>query len=86
MYIYKASASPGSVQQIMPYYVCMYKWMYIQYKQGLCQSRLSTGDHALLLTVPATTAVCSLERSYAWPPPSLSLLYEAKLKLVVLVI
>jgi hypothetical protein len=29
-------------------YVCMYKCMYIQYIQGLRQSRLSTADHALL--------------------------------------
>jgi hypothetical protein len=39
--------------------------MYVQYIQGLCQSRLSTADHALLLIAPATTAVYSLERSYA---------------------
>jgi hypothetical protein len=46
-------------------FVCMYKCMYIQYIQGLCQSRLSTTNHALLLIAPATTAVHSLERSYA---------------------
>jgi hypothetical protein len=46
----------------------MYKCMCIQYIQGLCQSRLSTADHALLLGAPATTVVYSLERSYAWPP------------------
>jgi hypothetical protein len=46
-------------------YICMYKCMYIQYIQGLCQSRLSTADHALLLIASATTAVYSLERSYA---------------------
>jgi hypothetical protein len=34
----------------------MYKYMYIQYIQGLCQSRLSTADHALLVA-PATTVV-----------------------------
>jgi hypothetical protein len=45
------------------------------YIQGLCQSRLSTADRALLLVAPATTAVKSLERSYAWPPPTVSLLY-----------
>jgi hypothetical protein len=56
-------------------YVCMNVCMYIQYIQGLCQSRLSTVNHALLLISPATMAVYSLERSYAWPPPSLSLLY-----------
>jgi hypothetical protein len=39
--------------------------------QGLCQSRLSTADYALFLVVFATTAVYSLEWSYAWPPPSL---------------
>jgi hypothetical protein len=38
-------------------YVCMYKCIYIQYIQGLCQSRLSTENHALLLIAPATTAV-----------------------------
>jgi hypothetical protein len=27
---------------------------------GLCQSRLSTADHALLLIAPATTAVCRI--------------------------
>jgi hypothetical protein len=53
-------------------YVCMHKYMYIHYTEGLCQSRLSTADHALLLVAPATTAFYSLERSYAWPPPSLS--------------
>jgi retron-type reverse transcriptase len=31
--------------------------MYIQHIQGLCQFRLSTADHALLLVAPATTAV-----------------------------
>jgi hypothetical protein len=51
------------------------KYMYIQHIRGLCQSRLSTADHALLLVAPAITSVYSLERSYAWPPPSLSLLY-----------
>jgi hypothetical protein len=39
----------------------MYVCMYIQYMQGLYQSRLSTTDHALLLVAPATTAVYSLE-------------------------
>jgi hypothetical protein len=43
----------------------MYKCMYIQYIQGPGESRLSTADHALLLVVPATMAVESLERSYA---------------------
>jgi hypothetical protein len=38
-------------------YICMYKCVYIQYIQGLCHSRLSTADHALLLVAPATTAV-----------------------------
>jgi hypothetical protein len=38
-------------------YICMYECMYIQYIQGLCQSRLSTANHALLLISPATTAV-----------------------------
>jgi hypothetical protein len=48
---------------------------YVQHIQGLCQFRLCTADHALLLVAPATTAVQSLERSYAWPLPSLTLLY-----------
>jgi hypothetical protein len=54
-------------------YICIY--MYVHYIQSLCQSRLSTADHAVLLIALATTAVCSLERSHAWPSPSLSLLY-----------
>jgi hypothetical protein len=29
----------------------------IQYIQGLCQSRLSTADHALLMAAPVTTTV-----------------------------
>jgi hypothetical protein len=48
--------------------------------QGLCQFRLSTADHALLLVAPVTTAVQSLERSYAGPPRSLSPLYFLCLK------
>jgi hypothetical protein len=35
--------------------------MYIQYIQGLCQSRLSTADHVLFLVAHATTAVYSIE-------------------------
>jgi hypothetical protein len=45
--------------------------MYIQHIQGLCQFRLSTAGHALLLVAPAITAVYSFERSYDWPKPSL---------------
>jgi hypothetical protein len=55
-------------------YICINVRIYNIYK-GLCQSRLSTTNDALLLIAPATTAFYSLERSYAWPPPSLSLLY-----------
>jgi hypothetical protein len=33
------------------------KMVFIQYIQGLCQSRLSTADYALLLVAFATTAV-----------------------------
>jgi hypothetical protein len=33
------------------------KCMYIQHIQDLCQSKLSTADHALSLVAPATTAV-----------------------------
>jgi hypothetical protein len=57
------------------YILYVIKCMYIQYIQGLSQSRLSTTDHVLSLVAPATTAVQSLERSYAWWPPRLSLLY-----------
>jgi hypothetical protein len=39
--------------------------MYIQYIQGLCQSRLSTANHDLSLVAPATTALYSLETDYA---------------------
>jgi hypothetical protein len=38
--------------------------MYIQYIQGLGQSRLSTADHALLLVAPATTAVLAILRVF----------------------
>jgi hypothetical protein len=55
-------------------YICINVCIYNIYK-GLCQFRLSTTNHTLLLIAPATTAVYSLERSYAWQPPSLSLLY-----------
>jgi hypothetical protein len=48
-------------------YVCINLCIYNIYK-GLCQSRLSTTNNALLLIAPATTAVYALERSYAWPP------------------
>jgi hypothetical protein len=51
------------------------KCKYIKHTQGLCHFRLRTADHALSLVAPVTTAVQSLERSYAWPPPSLSHLY-----------
>jgi hypothetical protein len=51
--------------------------MYIQHIQGLCQFRLSRAENALLVVAPATSriAVQSLERSYAWPSPSLSPVY-----------
>jgi hypothetical protein len=39
------------------YILHVIKCMYIQHIQGLCQSRLSTADRALLLVTPATTAV-----------------------------
>jgi hypothetical protein len=55
------------------YMLQVIKCMYIQHIQGLCQSRLSTADHALSLVASATTAVQSLERSHARPPPSSSL-------------
>jgi hypothetical protein len=43
----------------------IYQLEYVQYVQGLCQSRLGRADYALLLVATATTAVYSLERSYA---------------------
>jgi hypothetical protein len=57
------------------YILQVIKCMYIQHIQGLCQFRLSTADNVLPLEAPATTAVYSLERSYAWPPPNLSVSY-----------
>jgi hypothetical protein len=45
----------------------MYVCMYMQYIQGLCQSRLSTENHAPLLIAPATTAVYSFDRLYVVP-------------------
>jgi hypothetical protein len=39
------------------YMLQIIKWMYIQHIQGLCQSRLSTAENALLLVTPATIAV-----------------------------
>jgi hypothetical protein len=59
-------------------------FMYIQYIQCLGQSRLSTADCVLLLVVPATMAVWPRERSYAWPPSSLSLLYWQLTKVKVM--
>jgi hypothetical protein len=44
-----------SVRKI--YIIHVIKCMYIQHIKGLCQSRLSTADHALSLVAPATTAV-----------------------------
>jgi hypothetical protein len=55
------------------YYVCI--WIYNIYIAS-CQSRLGTGDHVLSFVAPATTAVYSLERSYAWPPPVTIRLYR----------
>jgi hypothetical protein len=37
-----------------------YQLEYVQYAQGLCQSRLGTADYALLLVATATTAVSHL--------------------------
>jgi hypothetical protein len=53
------SSSKSVVSMYNLHFTCywMYVYMYIQYVQGLGQSRLSTGDHALLLVAPATTAV-----------------------------
>jgi hypothetical protein len=41
------------------------KCMYIRHIQGLCQSTLSTADHAIFLVAPAKTVIYSLEQSYA---------------------
>jgi hypothetical protein len=48
-YISKKKKKKCNVQQL--------KMVYIQYVQGLCQSRLSTADYALFLVAFATTAV-----------------------------
>jgi hypothetical protein len=42
--------------------------IYIQYLQGLCQSRLSTADYALLLAAFATTAVLNRWLQWALSP------------------
>jgi hypothetical protein len=47
------------------YILYLIKCMYLQYIQGLCQSRFSTADHALSLVAPATTAVWALEQPFA---------------------
>jgi hypothetical protein len=39
------------------YILNVIKCMYMKHVQGLCQSRLSTADHALSLVAPPTTAV-----------------------------
>jgi hypothetical protein len=53
-------------------YICMY--VYTLYARPLSvQAQYSR--YGLLLIASATTAIYSLERSHAWPPPSLRLLY-----------
>jgi hypothetical protein len=44
-------------------------------KSTKVKPRLSTAGHAPSFVAHATTAVCTLERSYGWPLPSLSPLY-----------
>jgi hypothetical protein len=39
------------------YILHVIKCMHVQHIQDLCQARLRTADHALLLVAPATTAV-----------------------------
>jgi hypothetical protein len=39
------------------YILYVINYMYIQHIQGLCQSRVSTADHALTSVAPVTTAV-----------------------------
>jgi hypothetical protein len=50
-------SSNKSVASMYSLYLHVNKCMYIQNMQCLCQSRLSTADHALPLVAPATTAV-----------------------------
>jgi hypothetical protein len=64
----------SNMSVVSTYNLLVIKCIYIQHIQGLCQSRLSTAVQDLSLVAPATTAVYSLERSYAWLLPSLSLL------------
>jgi hypothetical protein len=59
---------------IFTFYMLLKVCIYNIYRAS-CQSRLSTEDNALSSVAPATTAVKSLERSYAWPPPGLRPLY-----------
>jgi hypothetical protein len=45
-------------------YVCMYERMYTQYIQGLCQSRLSTANHALLYNIIYKYAVRTSQETH----------------------
>jgi hypothetical protein len=58
--------SPLSKIQYNLHWTC---FKYMQYILDLCQHRLSTAGYA---KISATTAICTLERPYVWPPPSLS--------------
>jgi hypothetical protein len=52
------------------FFICLiYKVVYMQYIQGLCQSRLSTANYVLLIVIHGITAVYTLERSYTWLAP-----------------
>jgi hypothetical protein len=51
-----ASVIVSSNKPVVSMYNLHFTCMYIQHIQGLCQSRLSTADHALSLVAPAPTA------------------------------
>jgi hypothetical protein len=53
--------------------------IYIQYIQGLCQSRLSTADFAIFLVASATTAV-----SYQFSPMEKHFTFDAAFKTKVI--
>jgi hypothetical protein len=62
--LYVLKVSYGSIQPFLSSsnlsrYLLNDLRMYIQHIQGLCQSRVSTADHALSLVAPATTGLVS---------------------------
>jgi hypothetical protein len=42
-----------TMYNIFTFYLLLHECMYIQYIEGLCQSRLSTTDHAVFLVASA---------------------------------